>query len=441
MLAFAFAALNSKTGTGTGTSTAVSTYSIGGTITALTESGLVLQNNAGDDLTVASGATAFTFTTKIAADTAYAVTVKTRPAGLNCTVNSGGSGTASANVSSVAIGCVERISYLYLANKGGNTVHQYKISAVDGTVSALTPSTVALTGPRFAVVHPDSNYLYVSTNSNTIAQYSINATNGTLTPLTPATVATGSSEPYSLIVTPNGKFLYAVNKVNNNISQFSIAANGALSALSPATVSVPSGSGVRAGGVSANSSYLYIGTYNGNTIERFSISGSGTLTHGASVAAGARSLNLVMDSTGTHAYVSNENGNNLTMYSVNSGTGALTSLGNYATAAVPDYICIHPTGNYVYQPSWGTAIYQATRDSGTGLLTAMTPTSYTAPVGGAINAGMIVSPDGKYAYSTGTSLNQMTVNQSNGTLSSNTPASVVITSYSNESGPPVIARP
>jgi hypothetical protein len=37
------------------TSTSSSAYTIGGTITGLIKSGLVLQNNAGDDLTIASG--------------------------------------------------------------------------------------------------------------------------------------------------------------------------------------------------------------------------------------------------------------------------------------------------------------------------------------------------------------------------------------------------
>ena len=40
------------------------TYSIGGTISGLTSSGLVLQNNSTDDLSVDSGATSFTFSTK-----------------------------------------------------------------------------------------------------------------------------------------------------------------------------------------------------------------------------------------------------------------------------------------------------------------------------------------------------------------------------------------
>jgi hypothetical protein len=103
LIAAALASRGSGTvATATGTGTAA-TYTIGGTITGLTASGLVLQNNVADDLTVASGATSFTFATRVTG--AYAVTVKTQPTGLNCIVSSG-TGTASAAVTSVSLACV-----------------------------------------------------------------------------------------------------------------------------------------------------------------------------------------------------------------------------------------------------------------------------------------------------------------------------------------------
>src|SRR5579863_20801 len=81
------------------------TYTIGGTITGLSASGLTLDDNGGDTLTVSSGASTFTFATKVQSGGAYAVTVASQPTGETCTV-SAGSGTASANVTSVAVACV-----------------------------------------------------------------------------------------------------------------------------------------------------------------------------------------------------------------------------------------------------------------------------------------------------------------------------------------------
>src|ERR1700730_13590582 len=80
-------------------------YSIGGTVTNLTGTGLVLQNNAGDNLTV-SAAGPFTFATKVASGGAHAVTVATQPTNpaQSCAVT-GGSGAATANVTAVAVTC------------------------------------------------------------------------------------------------------------------------------------------------------------------------------------------------------------------------------------------------------------------------------------------------------------------------------------------------
>src|ERR1700730_1225934 len=80
-------------------------YSIGGTVTNLTGKGLVLQNNAGDSLTV-SAAGPFTFATKVASGGTYAVTVATQPTNpaQSCAVT-GGSGAATANVTAVAVTC------------------------------------------------------------------------------------------------------------------------------------------------------------------------------------------------------------------------------------------------------------------------------------------------------------------------------------------------
>ncbi len=78
------------------------TYTVGGTITGFTGSGLVLEDNGGSDLAVPANATRFTFATPVTG--VYSVTVLTQPAGQTCTV-SGGSGTATANVTGVQVTC------------------------------------------------------------------------------------------------------------------------------------------------------------------------------------------------------------------------------------------------------------------------------------------------------------------------------------------------
>jgi hypothetical protein len=78
------------------------TVRIGGTITGLVGN-LVLQNNAGDNLSVTTNGP-FTFATPLNNGAAYSVTVLTQPPGPTCVV-ANGSGTATANVTSVSVTC------------------------------------------------------------------------------------------------------------------------------------------------------------------------------------------------------------------------------------------------------------------------------------------------------------------------------------------------
>lgn len=79
------------------------TYTVGGAVSGLTGTGLVLQNNGGNNLSVSANG-GFTFSTPVAAGSTYSVTVLTQPSGQNCTV-SNGAGTSTTNVTSVAVAC------------------------------------------------------------------------------------------------------------------------------------------------------------------------------------------------------------------------------------------------------------------------------------------------------------------------------------------------
>src|SRR5262249_10165965 len=88
---------------GTATNGGGTTYTVGGTVSGLSGT-VVLQDNAGDDLSVTANGS-FTFATALASGAAYAVTVKTNPSGQSCTVSSGSGTVGSANVTNVAVSC------------------------------------------------------------------------------------------------------------------------------------------------------------------------------------------------------------------------------------------------------------------------------------------------------------------------------------------------
>ena len=132
-------------------------YHVGGTVSGLVGTGLVLQDNAGDDFTVSADG-AFTFATTVASGATFTVAVKTQPTGPAQTCQlSGASGTiGSSDVSSVVVNCATN-SYtvggtvsglagtgLVLQNNGGNDL----TVTANGTVAFSTPLP---SGDAFAV--------------------------------------------------------------------------------------------------------------------------------------------------------------------------------------------------------------------------------------------------------------------------------------------------
>ncbi len=130
-------------GSGGGTPT---TYTVGGTVSGLKATGLVLTDNGGNSLTVASGASTFTFSQALQSGAAYSVAVATQPSGETCSVGSA-SGTVSGNVTSVTVTCLPQFT-------------------IGGTVSGLTAAglTLQLNGQySLSVPANSSQYTFAQT--------------------------------------------------------------------------------------------------------------------------------------------------------------------------------------------------------------------------------------------------------------------------------------
>jgi hypothetical protein len=84
-------------------------FTIRGTVTGLLGSGLVLQNNGGDDVGVQSDG-GFAFPTQIASGSAYQVEVKTQPSGplQSCSVQGGSGSVADRDIDNIVITCALR---------------------------------------------------------------------------------------------------------------------------------------------------------------------------------------------------------------------------------------------------------------------------------------------------------------------------------------------
>ena len=96
-------------------------YTVGGTVTGLVGTGLVLTNNGGDDITLDAGGP-FTFATKVVDGGAYTVAVKTSPTGpaQTCAVVDGNGNVPGADVTSVIIKCASKVCTTPNENQSGD---------------------------------------------------------------------------------------------------------------------------------------------------------------------------------------------------------------------------------------------------------------------------------------------------------------------------------
>ncbi len=82
-------------------------FTIGGTVGGLNGPGLTLKLNNGTPLPITQGATTFVFPNSLPTSTAYAVTIGTPPSGQTCTVANGTGTVGMANITNVAVNCVD----------------------------------------------------------------------------------------------------------------------------------------------------------------------------------------------------------------------------------------------------------------------------------------------------------------------------------------------
>src|SRR6185369_5102384 len=100
-------------------------FSIGGSVSGLTASGLKLQLNGGNDLVVPTNATAFVFASPLISGSSYVVSIKQQPSGRVCSATNATGTVTSANIASVAVTCVAALSNLTLSIDDGHTYARY----------------------------------------------------------------------------------------------------------------------------------------------------------------------------------------------------------------------------------------------------------------------------------------------------------------------------
>jgi YVTN family beta-propeller protein len=310
----------------------------------------------------------------------------------------------------------------FLAFNGNDFVGTVSVYTVNATTGALTSvgAVDAAFRPRSVTVDPSGKFAYVA-NYSTVSAYSINATTGALTALAGSPFTAGTN-PGSVTVDPSGKFLYVTNIGSSDTTVFTLdAVTGVPGAAR--TIAGRNGNQEMAmtrgtAAVTYTPKFAYVANQFSNNVSTYTINATtGALTSiDAGVAAGTQPNSVTVDPSGKFAYVANSGSDNVSAYTINATTGALTSVGAaVAAGSAPASVTVDPSGKFAYVANYVSNNVSAyTIDATTGVLS-----------GGAVVAAgfnpfsVTVDPSSKFAYVAnrgGNNVSAYTINASTGAL-------------------------
>ncbi len=296
--------------------------------------------------------------------------------------------------------------FVFVANPVANTISAFKVDAVSGAISASPGSPyTAGTDPYAIAVSPNGRFLYSGNGvSKDVSAFSIDASTGALTQLSGSPFSTGAGQEIAAInITPSGKFLYVSNFGSQSISAFSINADGTLSGVAGSPFHVISAP--RSVQFDPASKFAYVPALSANEIEIFSISSTGALTLVGAARTGSQAMALALSAgtsavtyTPKFAYVANLLSNNISAFSIDALTGALTSITGspFASGARPFGIVVHPSSRFAYATNSSDNTVSAYRiDPGTGAMAVIAGSPYAT---GSNPAAPAIDPSGRFLF-------------------------------------------
>jgi len=276
-------------------------YTVGGSVTGLVGTGLVLQTNGTNNVPVATSGNYILST--LASGTNYTVTVMTQPSNpaQTCTIANDAGQVTTANITNVAITC---------------TVNSYVVS---GTVTGLTGAgmVVQTNGANLVPIPGDGTYTLATLPSGTAYAVTVltqpanpaqlcRVTGGT------GTVATADVTTVAIHCSNTGRFLFLANPFDNNVhgSVAAFVINPATGGLTPAAGSpyTPPLAEISPMAVALDPSglYLYVANSGSAVVSTYGVNPNGSLVHLFDASTGALnndSFSLAVDPAAPYLFV------------------------------------------------------------------------------------------------------------------------------------------
>jgi YVTN family beta-propeller protein len=342
-------------------------------------------------------------------------------------------------------GLLAQISPSDIATAGTAAVTVFNSGPGGGSSSASTFTvTPGAVDPQSIVVDPAGKFAYVASGGcaggagGYVSMYTINSTTGALASIGPPVPSNDEFTDF-VTVDPFGKFAYVTSS-----GDFFDCDDGSVLAytINPTTGALAS----TTGGIIGNDISGTPGFFNSVTVDpsgkfayasdggacpqcggSFGASSSvsmytidsttGALTSIGIIAAGTGPDSVAVDPASKFAYVTNFGSNDVSMYTINATTGALTSTGTIAAGTGPFSVAVDPTGKFAYVTNFSSDnVSMYTINTTTGALTSVgTIAAGTKPV------SVVVDPSSKFAYVVNSSSNDVsmyTIDATTGALTS-----------------------
>jgi 6-phosphogluconolactonase (cycloisomerase 2 family) len=319
-------------------------------------------------------------------------------------------------------GLIAQISASDVASAGTAAVTVFNPGPGGGSSNALTFTiNSGADYPQSIALDPAGKFAYVASQGcdldGYVSMYTINPTTGALASIGPP-VPTNDEFTDSVTVDPSGKFVYVASSGNvwdidfGSVVTYTI--NPTTGALTSTTGGI-NGTGINGTpeffnsvavdpsgkfAYAADGGFFPPGSGGGlSSVSMFTInSTTGALTSTGMIAAGYGPDSVAVDPTGKFAYVTNFESNDVSMHTIDATTGALASIGTTAAGPGPVSVAVDPAGKFAYVANWtgyetNGSVSMYTIDATTGALAST----------GSIAAGtspysVAVDPAGKFAY-------------------------------------------
>jgi 6-phosphogluconolactonase len=330
-----------------------------------------------------------------------------------------------------------------IATAGTAAVTVFNPPPGGGSSNSLTFTiTTGAVDPQSIAMDPAGKFAYVLNggcdgDGGYVSMYTINPTTGALASIGPPVSTNGFGVyPGSIAVEPFDKFGYVTNEgdpwgyedgANGSIAMYSIdATTGALTSTGTINGNCPGLCDPSSMVVDPSGKFAYVVTGGAGipfNVTMYTIEATtGALTSTGTIATGGVPVSVAVDPAGKFVYVATQNitpglAGSVFMYTINATTGALASIGTIAAETYPASVAVDPAGKFAYVTNSGSNdVSMYTIDATTGALTSI----------GMIAAGtgpgsVAVDPAGKFAYVVNFNSNDVsmyTINSTTGALTS-----------------------